>query len=413
MFARFIKSRRGAVAMATGLVILPLLIVAGAPIDLARQIELRSALQNNVDAAAMAGASVLGDSTASTDAPALVKNYLAASDAGMAATVTVVPPMIVANSAVTVNVTATLPASFMAFMKMNLPVGVMAVAGGPGEPQACTTPLASNAWDLNQLWMYAVDSDGTKDTTNLVELVDNNGTTYKAGTKYCQNEPLKIGERLAFELVNETGGRQVGTYNSSTNSNGQNANTYGAVVGTMNDFYTSDYPTTKNSDAAGTAYDAANQAALVNASQVSFSNVGAMTVATSTKATKTVTAPTSCYVTPGGVATAVTYNSSTGYGTLGAGVTAQQENVVVYNSAQGDVGCGNNIVDSDFNLDATCLELNGGILTVDWNDMGGQGDSDLYGLVNKTQYTDMSYTYSCTGSAGSAATNYSKVILTQ
>lgn len=398
--------------MITGLVALPLIIVAGVPIDLARQIELQTTLQNNADAAALAGASVLGETTASTDAPALVKNYMAASDAGLVAAVTVAAPTIAANSSVTVNVAATMPAVFTAWMKMNMPVTVLAQAGGPGEPRACATPIATSAADLNQIWIYAVTPSGTRDTSNLVELVDNAGSTYAAGTQYCQNEPLVLGERLAFELVNQTGARNAAFYNKTTTTNGKSTtvagtNLYGAAVNALNDFYTSDYPTSLNTGSSTTSYDATDQESDVNASKVSFSNAAVLTVATSTTATTTITSPTACYVTPAGAVAAVTYAG--GFGTLK--LAAQQENVVVYNSSTATVGCGNNTVGSAFNLDASCLELDGGILTVDWNDMGGLTDTDLYGKVSNTQYTDMSYNYSCTGSAGSTVTNYSKVIL--
>ncbi len=421
-----------------------LLWAVGTPIDLARQIEAQSTLQNDADAAALAGATLLGATTTTTDATILAQNFMTASTAQMVATVS--SPTVAFGTSVsniTVSAFATIPTAFLAWKSLTLPVSATSVVGGPGAPRACVTPAASGAADLNKLYVYGINgtTNATDPNVSHSELADNNNTTYVAGTPYCQTVALPIGDRLAFELDNTTGGRTPTHYTASTAKNafGYHANIYGATAGTVNIFMTRDYPSSLNTDSTSTAacgstgpnYTAACQEALANVSKtkVQFPATGTAIVNNTTAATTvytansatlsvkpfggsttTVTTPTACYVANGALVTA-TYNSSKNAITLSQ--PAQQENVIVYNNITKSVGCGNNIIDSPFNLDATCEELNGATLTVDWNDTGDTYDSAVNGTYASLNYVDMSYTYSCTGAAGSITTPFSRVILIQ
>jgi Flp pilus assembly protein TadG len=59
---KYRHDRRGTIALMTAMLMFPLIFFAvGVPIDLARQVQLRSALQNIADDAATAGAKELAD----------------------------------------------------------------------------------------------------------------------------------------------------------------------------------------------------------------------------------------------------------------------------------------------------------------------------------------------------------------
>jgi hypothetical protein len=210
-------------------------------------------------------------------------------------------------------------------------------------------------------------------------LFDNsNSATYPAGVPVTVLFPLGLGERIAFELTNKTGGRNTTYYNGTTNA-------YGSVTGNIQTFYSSDYPASQNTTNPANGYTADAQTTAVNNHHVFFDNVA-----------------TACYVNNNQTVTLTNTTpnrnaANTIYGTI---TTAQQENVLVNGV------CANVTPTSPYNINPTCLELNGQTLNINWNDMGNLlsvGDNDQY----VSGYDDMSYSFSCSGSG------YSRVALTK
>jgi Flp pilus assembly protein TadG len=367
----FARDVRASVAVITALALPTLVVAAGTPIDLARQVQLRAALQNAADSAALAGATLLGTRNGGTAIPALISSYVSAATSGLGVAVTANSS--VSTSQVSVTLSASLPTTFTRLLWSSLPVTVTSAAGGPGAAVTITaTPNGSTAADLNTVYVYAVNADGTKDLSNRVELFDNsNSAAYPAGQPVTVTFPLDVGQRIAFELDNTTGGLDSGFYAAQTPS----TNTYGSTVGTTNVFYSSDYPASLNTANPAAGYAASYQQNMVNTGHVSFDS-----------------AATACFVANGQPVSLSTFDSATGTGTLA--VPAQQQNVVV------NGGCANVTPGSAQNIDPTCLELNGQTMSVNWNDMGDtytDGDSDRYAAP----YADMSYSFSCSGGGSS------------
>jgi Flp pilus assembly protein TadG len=372
------RDKRGGLAAITAIATIPLLLFTGSAIDFARQVQSYRALANAVDAATLAGATLLSETGAANDITPLVQAYMTAATSSINGTVNTPTVSTTANT-VTVTVTASIRTSLLGMIMGSLPTSFTATAGGSnGAFTINATPVATGAADLNSVYIYAVNPNGTKDVSHRRELFDNSGSeTYPAGQAVNVTFTLGLGQRLAFELDNLTGGRNPGWYGGQTN-------TYGSPVGTTNIFYTSDYPASLNTNPTG-GYSASNQEWAVNHNHVFFSN-----------------SATACYVYQGAAVSLATFNSATGYGTLAG--PAQQQNVVVNGS------CATTKPASPYNINPTCLELNGqtsgNSMTIDWNDMGAPlsvGDSDIYNA-------DMEYSFSCATSGG--AGTYARTVLT-
>jgi len=405
------RDRRGAVALMTAITTLPLVLFAGVAIDCARQIELYRSMQNSADAAALAGATLLSEANYADDVPVLVNAYLKASTAGVNGTVTLPATVAVTADSVTVTVSASIPSTLLSLLVPRLPTSVTAVAGGPEATITISaTPNGTNAGDLNTLYVYAVKPDGTRDVSDKTILFNNNSCFLQAcvpgvqvfnkGQTYSVQFALGLGERIAFELDNVTGGRSSSYYQNSPNTYGSMPLSAGqaASAAAANVYYSSDYPATLETvparPAAGRSggYSAANQAAMVNAGNVNFDS-----------------AATACYVYQG---TVVPVSVNGPPGSIGhIGGLAQQQNVLV-NGHCADVTPG-----SSYNIDPTCLELNGETLNINWNDMGNPiavqgstvGDSDRYIASGYNTFSDMSYSVSCTVDPGP----FLRVVLTQ
>jgi len=371
--------RRGGLATITAIATIPLLLFAGSAIDFARQVQSYRALANAVDAATLAGATLLSETGYASDIPVLVNSYMTAATAGINATVNPATVTVTANT-VTVTVTASISTTLLGMLMPSLPTSFTSAAGGStGAFSITATPVATNAADLNEVYIYAVNANGSKDFSHRTKLFDNSGSlTYPPAVPVNVTFTLGLGQRVAFELDNQTGGRNPGWYGGQTNA-------YGSAVGTTNVYYSSDYPATLNTSNATDGYSANNQEAAVNANNVFFGS-----------------AATACYVYQGSLVALTSFNSTTGFGTLpGPG---QQQNVVVNGN------CATTKATSANNINPTCLELNGQtsgtVLTIDWNDMGGPtsfGDSVFY----TGTWADMEYSFSCTNSG-----TYARTVLT-
>jgi Flp pilus assembly protein TadG len=365
--------------MITLLATLPLFLFTGAAIDFARQVQMYRALQNATDEATIAAASLLSESNASADIPPLVTAYLNAATAGLNAKVNAPSVTVTANS-VTVTESATIGTTFLGMVEPTLPATVTATAVGPQSTVSVTaTPNGDSVADLNTIYIYAVEANGTKNLSGKVELFDNsNSATYPAGVPVTVSFPLALGERIAFEMTNLTGGRDTSYYNNTTNA-------YGSVTGDLQEFYSSDYPASLNTTNSVNGYTAAKQTAAVNAHNVFFDSTS-----------------TACFVNNNQVVSLTNTASNpnranTIYGTI---TTAQQQNVTVNGV------CANVTPTSPYNINPTCLELNGQTMNIVWNDMGNiisVGDNDQY----VDPYKDMTYSFTC------SASGYSRIVLTK
>ncbi len=359
----------------SALAMLPIFLMAGLTIDIARQVQAYRALANAADAAALAGATLLSETNYASDVPVMVNAYLTAATAGIGASFTLPATVTVTADAVTVTVSGTVRASLMAAILPTQAFTATSTAGGPsGGITIKATPATTTAADLNSVFIYALTSTGAKDISGRTLLFDNsNAAPYPAGQQVTVTFQLALGERVAFELDNRTGGRLPANYG------GQPA-LYGSTVGTTNVFYSSDYPASKNTMNATNGFSVGNQTAMVNTGHVIFEN-----------------AATACFVYNGVPVPLASFNTGTSRGTI---TSAQQQNVVVNGV------CANITHGSPNNINPTCLELNGQTMNITWNDMGGTASYPDTSMYTGT-WADMRYTFSCAGNS-----TYNRVVLT-
>lgn len=367
--------RRGVISVMSALAMPPIFLMAGLTIDIARQVQAYRALANAADAAALAGATLLSETNYASDVPVMVNAYLTAATAGIGASFTLPATVTVTADAVTVTVSGTVRASLMAAILPTQAFTATSTAGGPsGGITVKATPATATAADLNSVFIYALTSTGAKDISGRTLLFDDsNAASYPAGQQVTVTFELALGEPVAFELDNRTGGRLPANYG------GQPA-LYGSTVGTTNVFYSSDYPASKNTMNAANGFSVANQTAMVNTGHVVFEN-----------------AATACFVYNGVPVPLASFNTSTSRGTI---TSAQQKNVVVNGV------CANITHGSPNNINPTCLELNGQTMNITWNDMGGTVSYPDTGMYPGT-WADMRYTFSCAGNS-----TYNRVVLT-
>jgi Flp pilus assembly protein TadG len=523
--SRFIRDRRGAVAIITAILMVPVLIFSvGVPIDISRQVQLRSNLQNITDTAALAGSILISQGATPYQACKLSNGYMSQQEAdegissssvtnstsflptnassnctnpAAAISVATAPYQVIAQA------TGTIPTTFMAILRPTLTMSTTSAVDGPLDfTLACVSPSTTVSADLDTVYYYLENTDGSLVNADEVTPVTENSSTgintsqellnnagYVNSTTACASGssqygiPIKIGigERVAFEETNQTGGsypcyyattwKQSGTLSngqtytkgagygygpttsyclsSGTTYNGSNAltnfatNAYGSTVGTINYFYSSDYPATLNSTnspvnltyyyntgngqasgdgsstvASTNGYSAANQATLMGTRASSTVVVpvgvpnGADIVWFASNLTKPPTVTTSnlvCLVntpTPGTTGTSytapneasATYNGNS-YTNAGSGMpnTVQAQPLVIASTSTtatnalgpGVYQCADTTIGDAYDADPTCSELNGAMLNYDWDDMGGKYN-------NVIGYTDITYTYSCT-----------------
>ncbi len=160
----FLRSKRGNVAMMFAIMLVPLMIGAGAGLDFARAMMVRQQMAASLDAAALAIGSTTGlDATA---AQALAQKYFDANytvDKAQYGTVTINPPVYDSKGSVTLSATN------------NMPTVLMKIAGITAVPVSTSSTVV---WGQTKLWVSLVlDNSGSmcepvnssgpcKDTTN-------------------------------------------------------------------------------------------------------------------------------------------------------------------------------------------------------------------------------------------------------
>jgi Flp pilus assembly protein TadG len=220
---KFISDQRGAVAIITAIVMLPILFYCvGVPIDLARAIQLRSALQNITDTAALAGSAELAQGGTASQACSIANQFVTAeagqlsvsyaaltpngnfastngendtltttstngtvtqstSSSTTSTGCTNAQPVVVTNSTssgstttttasftspyqVVVGISTKIPTTFMSFAKANIPVSVAGTASGPtGFVKICMQNGGSISDDLSSFYYYYIDPSGNLD----------------------------------------------------------------------------------------------------------------------------------------------------------------------------------------------------------------------------------------------------------
>jgi Flp pilus assembly protein TadG len=278
LYRRFRRDTRATVAVITAIVIFPLLFLAiGVPIDLARAIQLRSALQNYDDAAALAGQLDIANGATANQACTLAFTMGAATISApggglsnLGAGVTTAPgtscdaapqtSIASAPNSVTVTGGANLATTFTSFLRKTIPIATTATATGPqGFITICIVPTPSYSSDINQAYYYLrtpsgsfVNEDGTAinsadypglstgPSSNIssgmgVELsaflTDNAYPTAHGpnspntgANAYCDSAHTEVAvsiknglaDRLGFEFVNITGGQFPCYYGAHT-----------------------------------------------------------------------------------------------------------------------------------------------------------------------------------------------------
>jgi Flp pilus assembly protein TadG len=236
LFDRFARDRQGVVGVLTAIMLMTLLTAAGVAIDLARAVQFRTALQNALDSAALAGASVYSDTTKSAAATAVANSYMNSiigslpQNSGVSFTVT---PATTANGfTVTVSASAPVPTTIMALVASQVPVAATATAinpvvivnfdlGGAGS-------WYSNAADTNTVYWYIVPSDGSVPTPAQIpsdhQLFTN--ATGAPAPSGVQQVPAQSNQNIGFAFKNVTGG-----------NSGYGPNAYGAAQGTTHWFF--------------------------------------------------------------------------------------------------------------------------------------------------------------------------------
>ncbi len=240
IFKRFRRDRRGTIALITAIVLFPLLFLSiGAPIDLARSIQLRSALQNAADSGALAAEEDIANGARPSQACQMMFNYAvsyifspggigsfataAATSPGTSCTDTLpgttpTPTTATAtgnvpNSA-TFTATATIPATFTSYLMKNIPVAVSATATGPqGFITVCVTPTGSGSADLDQAYFYLRNTDNTltNQDGSLITQADSPGLSIGPGKSISSGSGVAIADFLVDNYRTGPHGPNVAT----------------------------------------------------------------------------------------------------------------------------------------------------------------------------------------------------------
>lgn len=367
--------RGGAVAVLFALMLIPLILATGAAADFARMEILRTSLQSVADGAALAGASALCLSTASTSAATVATDYFNKGVAALATTATVSSPTVTIPSTikVTVSATATLQYSFMSLIGKTISVPITSSAEGPAYQLQVTRTggFSSSAADSNSIYFYIVSSDGTvpTSTTSMTLLFTNDPAVdpnYVTDNTLAKSIRVGANDAVGFALVNKTGG--ISSYSQ---------NAYGGTLGSTHYFYSS------NAVPSSTAY--ASQGTFHTGTVTTGWNYFQGWTSSCSKTAITTTTLTTDYV------PTVSCNAHP--------CTAASNGVVLQNNLLVGGACS-----TPSSATQTCLQLYSNPLSFAWNDMGG-GTDDF-------DYNDANYTVSCVPST-STTTQPNSVILVQ
>lgn len=224
--------RRGVFAVWLGVALIPLMLLAGAGLDLMRAVDLRAQLQAAVDSAALAGASAYTSSSTSTAATTVAQNYMAGAIAKLTSnsgvTYTATPGTATSGNTtlytMTVTATSAMPTTLMKLVTSSTPIKVTATAQNATYTISSTlSGFASNAADANYIYWYVVPSDGSLLASSALTLLYSNVSSNNTKTVTAT---VTAGQKMGFALRNVTGG-----------ITGYGRNGYSAAQGTTHWFY--------------------------------------------------------------------------------------------------------------------------------------------------------------------------------
>lgn len=224
----------------------------GIAVDVSRAVQFRTALQNAVDNAALAGASAFITSTDATSGTSAASNYLTKALAAMPGgasgdgTPTITPTVSTGNgNTVRIDAARSLPMTFLSPIMPAMKISVTATAlnnpqstafvGGTNPPPN-TPPLkaSSDAGDHNMIYMYPIPADGSAPKDSDLTLIYDNHPADPTVNLPSVSLTVQPGTKIGFALKNVTGGiHDYGT------------NGYGGVSGSTHWIYSHMSPPSK------------------------------------------------------------------------------------------------------------------------------------------------------------------------
>lgn len=155
-FQRLIRTDRGGVAVLFAVLSVVITAAVGVGVDYGRSAIVRAILQRTVDTAALAGASAYSSPAAVTLATTLTQNYVSTGTAALPERATVTASTITPGTTggaytMSVNVTASVPTTFMSLYQSAIPVSVSAAAKNTGVTSACVLALDPGASGAAQI----------------------------------------------------------------------------------------------------------------------------------------------------------------------------------------------------------------------------------------------------------------------
>jgi Flp pilus assembly protein TadG len=375
-----LRDRAGVVGILTGLLAVPLVIAVGASVDYAQMAQGDTTLQDAVDNAALAGATVYNTADQSNNAIAVATRYI--NRAPLPSAITLGTPSVTAaqgttNSGgtaynVTVTASATISPAFLSFIRSSFTMTATATASNPFVTvKLGNGGFSSSAFDWDAVWIYPVPmvsgkpvytsipaqstfyeigSNCSKASSTIYSsssaCIGQTGATVNSG----QAAPtLTATQPLGFVLENMTGGLA-----------GYGTNGYSAQQGHINWFYA--------------ALEANGQPPSQNTNYSYTTTSGRKTITTTTTYPTTSSSSTpNCSLVVGKVSSI----------TDASAVPVTPQCFSVTSTTAGTAFAA-----------PTCAQINGGFYRFWWNDMGGGGDD--------RDYNDAAYNVTCTISGGSS-----------
>jgi len=388
---RLAANDRGTIAVLFGLLLIPLAVAIGAGFDYGRALQIRSVMQNTVDAAALSGASAYTAPSAQSTAQALAQSYVTKGTGTLPANVSVTSTTVTPGSTGSGNnvaytmyasITASVPTTFMSFYKSAITVTASATATNPVVNATFNMgSFVSYACDTNEIYWYVVPSGGGVPDASAMNLLWSNNS---ANPTTLVTFNVAASAQIGFAIKNVTGARpqSLGGCNYGNNM-------YGSKPGDTQWLYSSLQPPSK------------------------YYNIAPGGANTGTNGVYETTQDCALVVEKG------TYSSKSGTWSYPSAPQGQcftsngkKENTNTYDD-QGNMngvcdacGKGSKMSTEMTNAAPSCSALNGTSYQYNWNDMGGSFDSYNYG-------NDMQYSFSCSGGSGSGnGTGTSGVVLT-
>ena len=391
---RLAANDRGTVAVLLGIMLIPLAIAVGAGIDYGHAVQIRTTLQNAVDAAALSGASAYTAPSAQSTAQTLAQNYVnkgtAALPAGVTITSTTVTPGSTSSAyTMSVSITISVPTTFMSLYKKSLTVTASAKATNPvvtGSFDASS--FVSYACDINEIYWYIVPSGGGVPDASAMNLLWSNNTQSPTTTATFN---VAASAQIGFAMKNITGARD-----SSLGGCNYGNNSYGSHPGDVQWLYSSLQPPSADWNIAPGGTNTGSHGVYPTTQDC------ALVVVEGTMSHGQMTFPSApqgqCYTASG--------SGGNSYGNGNGDDNGGGWGGWGWGNGNGNSNSNQTMSQEMTNAAPSCSALSGNTYQYNWNDMGGSTDTYNYG-------NDMQYSFSCSGGSGSGnGTSTSSVVLT-